>query len=250
MSGDAKMISVIIPARNEERFIAAALQSVIGQVPNGELEAIVVDDGSTDATAAIVGAFAAEGARVRLIRGQAKGVSAARNEGLAAISAQTSHVAFLDADDMFPKGRLARDLMLFAQDSSLAVIYGKLRLVETDVPDMEAAQSDADRILLGISVSAGLYRWDVLAKVGAFDPTYALCEDFDYLLRLFEQRPSTRVVDDVSVYYRQHAGNTVKRTAELRRSFMRAALAHAKRRKSNPDLHPVDWIWAQNELIT
>jgi glycosyltransferase involved in cell wall biosynthesis len=242
------VISVIIPARDEEVFIAAALHSVLAQSQDVGVEAIVIDDGSTDGTVGVVEDFIRGGAPIRLIRTTPQGVSAARNAGLAALSPQTDLVTFLDADDMFPKGRLARALVHFADDPDLAVVYGRMRLVETDEPDMEPMLSEADKIKLGIQMSAGLYRREVLTMVGAFDTTYELSEDFDFLLRLFERKPATKIVDDVGFYYRQHAGNTIKRTAELQRSFMRAALAHAKRRAVDSSLHAVDWMWAKDKV--
>lgn len=90
------MISVIIPLYNKERQIGAALESVLQQSYT-DYEIFVVDDGSTDGSAAVVEGFA--GARLHLIRQENGGVSAARNRGIR--EAKGEYIAFLDADDLW-----------------------------------------------------------------------------------------------------------------------------------------------------
>ncbi len=243
------MLSIIMPARNEQLFIASAIGSVLAQLPlSMPLDLIVVDDGSTDNTSAIVAGFVSGGARVRLITATGKGVSAARNLGLSALGPDTTIVGFLDADDMVPPGRFARDLALFATDPLLEVVYGKLRLVTGETANLVEHLDEADPVMMGISVSTGLYRAETLARVGLFDTGYDLSEDFDFLLRLFERRPATHLLADEVVWYRQHPGNTTAGRPDLRRAFMRAMLGHAKRLAANPDLAPVDWIWSKDAL--
>lgn len=91
-----KKISVIIPAYNSEKYIEQCLWSVTGQT-YGNLEIIVVDDGSGDDSAAICGRLAETDGRIRVLRQKNSGVSAARNHGIDAATGE--YVFFLDSDD-------------------------------------------------------------------------------------------------------------------------------------------------------
>lgn len=98
------LVSVVIPARDAEAFVADAVRSVMGQTYR-PLECIVVDDGSTDATASVVSRLSG----VTLLRHeQARGVSAARNTGVHASTG--SYLAFLDADDGWAPEKLTRQV--------------------------------------------------------------------------------------------------------------------------------------------
>jgi len=102
-------VSVVIPAYNGEAYLEACLASVCAQTAP-PLEVLVIDDGSTDRTAAIAQAFAARDGRVRCIRQENTGVSAARNRGVA--EAAGDWIAFLDGDDLWLPEKLERQLAL------------------------------------------------------------------------------------------------------------------------------------------
>ena len=92
------LFSVIMPAYNRAAFIGAALHSVVAQTL-GDWECIVVDDGSTDGTCAVVREMAAKEPRIRLIEQANAGPGAARNKGAAAATGK--YLAFLDSDDLW-----------------------------------------------------------------------------------------------------------------------------------------------------
>ena len=96
-------ISVIVPVYNTEKLVGRCLRSIVGQSFE-EIEVLVIDDGSTDGTSAVIGQFAAADPRVRCFSTANSGVSAARNLGLD--NAEGEYVLFIDADDEIEEGYL------------------------------------------------------------------------------------------------------------------------------------------------
>lgn len=112
-------LSVIIPAYQAERTIKRAVSSVVS-CPDSRLEVVVVDDGSSDATAKIVRALAAADRRIRLVRQANAGRSAARNRGIA--ESHGKRIMFLDADDHLLDGAMFH-VMDFCEDPHSLVVF-------------------------------------------------------------------------------------------------------------------------------
>lgn len=122
------LVSVIMPAYNTERYIEAAVRSVMAQTVT-DWELLVLDDCSVDSTCAIAGRLAAEDPRIRLLRGgQNSGVAAVRNWGLT--QCRGAYIAFLDSDDLWHPDKLERQLRLMESTgadlcySAYAIING------------------------------------------------------------------------------------------------------------------------------
>src|SRR6185503_2024667 len=117
---DGRDVSAVIPAYQAAAFLADAVESVLAQTePVGEI--VVVDDGSTDGTAAVAASF---GDRVRYVRQENQGVAAARNRGVA--EARGRLVAFLDADDTWEPEKTARQLAHLRAHPDYAAVYSDL----------------------------------------------------------------------------------------------------------------------------
>ncbi len=239
-------LAIIMPARNEARYIATAIASVLADAEEAAalpVAVLVVDDGSTDATAAIVAGMARSDPRIRLIEGAGEGAGPARNRALAALPEGTTLISFLDADDLWPRGRLAADLALLDADPEVQLVYGRMRLIESETPDLASALTQDDLIQLGVSMSAGTFRAPCLLSNGGFDPGFVQSEDFDFLLRLFERKPKAIITDRSMVLYRRHPGNTSANKPQMRHYFLRALMEHARRRRQDPEVHGVEWVW-------
>ena len=162
--------SVIMPVRNGGRFIQTAIDSALQQLAP-EDEIVVVDDASTDDTCSLLARVPDQ--RVRVLAGTGRGVSSARNIGLAAAAGE--FIAFLDHDDFWPSQRHALLLQTLLADVSMDCAIGRLRLYnEPDVialpqlPDMEG------RLAPNLSLCTALFRRRILDKVGSFDEGYAI----------------------------------------------------------------------------
>ncbi len=184
-------ISVIIPSYNRWHTLPRALDSVIEQQLQA-LEIIVIDDGSTDDSAAEI---AVNYPQVKLLQQENLGVSAARNLGIQ--SARGTWIALLDSDDAWLPQKLKR------QRESLA-LHPELRLCHSDeiwirngrrVNPKNRHQKSGGWIfehclpLCAISPSAAMIHRNVFADIGYFDPELPACEDYDFWLRLTHREP-------------------------------------------------------------
>lgn len=216
-------ISAVVPAYNAAAHIAACLDSILAQQGRWWLEVIVVDDGSTDATAAIVAARAARHPNLRLLQQPNAGPAAARNRGIAAASGEL--IAFLDSDDLWPAGRLAAQLAIFDAHPEVGLVFGDCALFDADGPVLAsyfaaaglddgffgdaALVTDAPAKLFRLNfipTGAVLVRRALLLAAGGFDARLRLVEDLDLWLRLAEhcRLGYTRALCQRK---RQHPGN-------------------------------------------
>jgi len=182
-------VSVIIPTRNRAPLLARALDSVFSQEGLGEqfdLEVIVVDDGSTDSTATVVGEYA----QVRGLRfSTSRGVAAARNTGIE--SSRGAFICFLDDDDVWLPGRLKLQIPAFKRHPEAGAVYSQVFDAHDGKPYPASARAVSGRIfdallsgnLIG-GVDAVLIRHEALEKTGYFDESLPPCEDWDLWLRL------------------------------------------------------------------
>lgn len=119
--GQRPLVSVVIPAWNAEKTLERMLDAVTGQTWK-DLEVVVVDDGSMDGTAAAAERAAGKDGRIRVIRQDCLGVSAARNAGLAVCTGK--YIRFADADDTMPPDSIERTVLRAEKDGSELAIGG------------------------------------------------------------------------------------------------------------------------------
>jgi cellulose synthase/poly-beta-1,6-N-acetylglucosamine synthase-like glycosyltransferase len=192
MMGDAPEVSVVMPARNAERQIDDAIRSVQAQTFLS-LELVVIDDHSTDGTAALVQRHAASDSRIRLVRGPGRGVSAARNVGLA--HARGRWIGMLDADDIACPNRLEMQVRFLEADPEVAgvasrallfVMTGKpigLSEVTRPIDRAELAAVRRSGELLVHCHSAVMWRAEKLSALGGFDERFHQAEDTELINR-------------------------------------------------------------------
>lgn len=242
-------VSVIIPVFNRERYVGVALRSLLRQRAAADLDIIVIDDGSTDATASVVRQIMVEAPCVRYA-GQANlGVTKARNAGLRLVPPETELVTFLDSDDISPEGRFEKDLAHFRADPALDLTYGLMTLVDKiDEAKLGVEPGFEGVTVRGISLTTAIFRRSTIDPLNGFNDEFAQAEDLDFLLRLFERRPRYLLTDTVAILYRQHADNMTKGREEMRREFLKAMLRSAQRRRKDPTLGGIPAIFDLKNL--
>ncbi|MEM1382791.1 MAG: glycosyltransferase [Pseudomonadota bacterium] len=209
----APALGIVIAARNMEDFIGETLDSIAHQTLQS-LEVVVVNDGSTDATAAIVASAAEGDPRIRLISGPGNGVSAARNRGLAEIAAPL--VLFLDADDLLGAGACERLVAaLDGAPKAIAAIGCICRIREDGAlmdPDRPAPKFPAKPGLEALLrknfiVNGGsiCMRTSAVRRIGGFDTRLKFAEDWEMWCRLCLEGGLVTLENLVALYYRQRA---------------------------------------------
>ena len=195
------LVSVIVPVWNGERFLAEALDSILAQEYE-PLEVIVVDDGSTDGSAAI-----AQARDVRYYVQPNRGPGAARNTGVAA--AQGELLAFLDQDDVYLPGKLALQVETLAKRPEIGFVFTRIDVFLE--PGVERpAWLPADWFVtppVGYCPSTLMLRREAFAAVGEFDTDYTAFSDGDWFVRARRAGVENVVLDDVTVRYRIHGRN-------------------------------------------
>lgn len=240
------VITVLIPAYNAGPFLRATLASVQRQGIE-ELEILVVDDGSTDDTAAVLAGF--HDHRLRVVRQGNTGLVGALNRGLD--EARGQFLARLDADDEMPAGRLVAQLAAMADDPGLLVLgtdyeaYGdasfRVRMPRSDTACRRRLAFGSCHC--GASV---IIRRDRLVSSGVrFDPAYQHAEDYRMWCELSEHGRLGNLAM-VGYRYRQHAGQVSSRhVVEQRATHVRIARDHATATGGRPvaerDLRTLLW---------
>ena len=220
--------SVILPVRNGQRYVMQAVVSVLEQLDDGD-ELLIVDDGSTDDTALLLAEIADR--RVRNLAGGGRGVSAARNCGLAA--ARGELIAFLDHDDLWPAGRHCGLAAVLRRDETLDAAYGRTRLrlePEARIAAMEFGIEGTHACWL---VGSALYRRRLLERCEGFAVDMQSGEDQDFYFRLTEAGMRSRLCAIDSLIYRCHSSNTTNDPALARQGqleVLRRKLARARAR--------------------
>lgn len=225
-------VSIIVPAHNNAGFVGQTLASIRSQSFE-DWECVVVDDGSSDDTCAVVEAACALDNRLRLVRQSCGGSSVARNRGFLESSASSEYVSFMDADDVWEPDALATLLGRLRESPEATGAHGLAEFVDANgKPLNPGGFSSFGRRRLGyrdgairewpvheptvfetLAWTGPLYppglllaRRDAYERAGLFDVGLRHCEDWDMCIRI-SRLGLIEFVDRVLLSYRRHGCN-------------------------------------------
>lgn len=229
-------ISVIIPSYNCARYLPLAIDSALAQtLPPAEI--LVVDDGSTDDTRAVI--RSRYGDRVRYLAQSNAGPSAARNHGIR--EARGEIIGFLDADDTWFPQALSQAAQCFAAYPEVALVTADKQAIDAEGRVTEPSwwtrhgiagtlRQQAGRPLENalplllrtnfVNTSLAFVRRDVLADVGLFDESIRFGEDLELWLRIARAH-GLACLPEVLGQYRQHGGNVTRATEAMLKDLVR-----------------------------
>ena len=240
-------VSVVMAAYNTERWVAAAIDSVLAQT-FADFEFLIVDDGSTDGTPGIISEHSQRDPRIRVFRPGRVGFVAALN--LAICEARGEYVALMDSDDLSMPERFAREVAfldansdVLAVTTGMAVIHHQLEL-PAELGGLKTLTPPDGPVgcLRGFNLTyktvfhpPTMFRRTALFEVGLYRPFFTHAEDADLFLRL-EEAGTVRRLPDVLYFHRKHLENTSFRYPYQQiESAVLALILARRRRQGRPD---------------
>lgn len=219
---DLPLVSAVVPVYNAERYLTAALDSILAQdYPN--LEIIAVDDGSTDSSLQVLQQYAD---RIGILTQENAGSARARNKGIEESRGQ--YIAFLDADDLWHPSKTGLQIREFERHPNVGLVYNEWMVVSGDAEDelrtfVESAAPDGgahiDEAMSGsmyvellwdsiVHTSSAMVRADLLRDVGGFNEELRKGQDYDLWLRLSRLTEFRKLAARLSIYRVQDQGVT------------------------------------------
>ncbi len=233
-------VSVLMPVYNAERYLASALESVLGQT-FADFELIAVNDGSTDGSAGILAEFAAADPRMRIISRPNAGLVASLNEALAI--ARGEFIARMDADDFCRPERFERQIAYLRAHPDCVLLGTHVMTMDQDgaligtMPDIAFGHDIIDSALLRrgwpMVHPTVMMRADALRKAGAYRGHTWPYEDHDLFLRMAEIG-RVENLPDVLLNYRKHSASISAQTGANREQIAINVIIEACRRRGLP----------------
>ncbi|NNE93513.1 MAG: glycosyltransferase family 2 protein [Verrucomicrobiales bacterium] len=207
-------IAVAIAARNATRFIGATLDSLVEQSRKPD-QVIVIDDGSTDGTAALASIYKSRLSNLTVIQNQTSlGISAARNRANAA--AETDYIAVLDADDLFGPDTMQQYAEFLTDHPDTDLLYADTRVYDSEMNHGKArhypsfrTSREAIRRTLGSPLvpfkhSSMVYRREAFEEIGGYDESLPIKVDVDLFLRFHAEGMKVLKLDQTTSLHRKH----------------------------------------------
>ena len=230
-------MSVIVPVRNSERYISESVNSVLSQT-FADFELLVIDDGSSDATEAILAEFQKADPRLKVFKNPGAGLVDALNHGIARASSEL--IARMDADDVCLPDRLQRQYDYLGVHPEIAAVGTQVRFIDehgalTDekIRLPESPQTIAEMLLKGCCLRhpTVVIRREALERLGGYRQELAYAEDYDLWLRMSEHYALANLPETL-LLYRVHAAQISEQKEWSQRLARNLALLAANERRA------------------
>jgi glycosyltransferase involved in cell wall biosynthesis len=196
------LISIVIPTYNYAAYLQGAIESALAQTYKN-IELLIVDDGSTDATAAVAKRYKK---RLKYYYKENGGVSSARNYGARHI--QGDYVVFLDADDVLAKDYVQKTLaLLLQQKQQVGYVYTQLKTFEASSEVTQYPGFRGSYLMVGNYIAATCLMKAEIAQHYLYDTRLAFLEDWDYYLTLLGKGIVGVLLNEPLLYYRKHSND-------------------------------------------
>lgn len=197
-------VSVVTPSFNQGRFIPATIESVLGQSAP-DVQYIVVDGGSSDNTVDLLRSY---GDRLEWVSEPDNGQTDAINKGLRRASGEV--VAYLNSDDVYLPGTLAKVVAIFEQEPEVDVVYGDFHAIDEFgrlIDEVKTIAYDPNILLYDTSYicqPASFYRRSLLDRIGLFDDSLRFLMDYEFFLRAAKLKARFRMIPEALAAIRFH----------------------------------------------
>ena len=220
-------VSAIVPCFNAAAYLSEAIDSIFDQAIPG-IEIIVIDDGSTDASASVAATFTG---RIRYVHQENQGISGARNAGLQMSTG--SYIAFLDADDLWPARSLANRLKVLIENPEVGCVFGAVeQFVSPELSDDERALIAAPPdVRAGRLAGSMLITREAFEKTGYFNSAFGVGETMDWVARSEESGVKAKSIESIVLRRRIHSSNTVRKQRAQQSDYLRVLKASIERRR-------------------
>lgn len=210
-------ISIVIPVYNGERYVGAAIESVLNQTMSN-FELLVWDDGSTDKSLNIARHYANLDQRVRVITAKNQGLAPVLKKAFAATTG--TYVGSVDSDDLLASTALRETAAILDANPKVGLVYTNYHLIDENGQDRGLGKTchipySQDRLLIDfMTFHFRLLRRCVYEQVGGINESFKLAEDYDLCLKLSEVTAVQHLCQPL-YYHRRHRGNLSKQRQEI-----------------------------------
>ena len=220
----APLVSVVITCYNYGKYLAGCVESVLGQTYE-DVDITIVNDGSTDETDCVVQELLPH-EKISYIKQDNAGQANAKNTGIR--NSKGQYVAFLDADDLWEKDKLEKQMALFSSDS-VGVVFSRFRCIDEKGLDIDVEppagylsprRGKVTNFLYldnFVPFSSSVIRRECLSKFGGFDESLKMAIDWDLWLRISTQYEFDYIDEPLLIYRLGHAGQMSKNREERER---------------------------------